>query len=315
MDDPSARITEKLDEIKAYLQPLVDREERAVELQQDVPDAVLFVGLSGVKYSVAPYEVLPGLLTVRPVTNPPGLVHVCRAAKPHPTDYLAVARYSHTVMAEIATGNASSPASANERLLHGMAWHMAALLKLQGHQTLICPGSATVSWDTIAAVADRSIPFRILDEVPRQILVDHLVPITTDQLTWVREHFERAFRLRDASNSRRFGLAFNIAYTWNHTTDPRCAMANVWSGLEALFGIQTDRPATHRLVTRIAAWLNTESERDIRDLYSHRCDAVHGRWMNDDAIIDVTRKSVDLLCRSLIRCIETEERTLPDWGS
>lgn len=119
---------------------------------------------------------------------------------------------------------------------------------------------------------------------------------------------------RDAQRKfHRFGLAFNVAYTWNHTNDPRLAVASIWSGLEALFGIQTDRPVTQRLIERIAAWLAGVSEQDIRDLYNHRCDAVHGRSMEEPEIIDVIRRSADLLRRSLVRCIERDETTLPDW--
>ena len=116
-----------------------------------------------------------------------------------------------------------------------------------------------------------------------------------------------------SSSSRRFGLAFNAAYTWNHTIDSRLAVANIWSALEALFGIQTDRPVTDRLVARIAAWGCGPPKADIRELYDHRCDAVHGRQMQDAEIIDVIRQSANLLRRSLILCIEREQKTLPDW--
>jgi hypothetical protein len=301
--------------IQERLQPLLEAEARARELQSRVPNAALFVGVAGITYDRDPFEFLPDFLSIRPVTNPPGIVHVCGAALPQGSDYLAVARYSHAIRAEITCSNRSLASKDLPKFLHDLAWHTAALIKLQGHHTLVCPGSATISWDTVASITDQSVPFVVLDDVPRQIYVDKSAPVSSAQLDWVREHWDRAIRLRDASESRRFGLAFNIAYTWNHTSDPRLAVANIWSGLDALFGIRTDRPVTQRLVARIASWLGDSRQDDIRELYNHRCDAVHGRWMDEAEIFKVIRQSQSLLRRSLIRAIERGERTRPDWGT
>jgi hypothetical protein len=302
---------QRIREIKNRLQPLLEAEARALELKECVPDAACFVGLAGVKFLGEPHDVVAGLVSLRRITNAPGIVHVCRAADPKRSDYLGVARYSHTIKAEIAVGR--SEAQDNPEFVHNLAWHTAALLKLRGHQTLFCPGSSTVSWDTVASVLDQSTPFLVLDDVPQQIRIGQLTEISHQDLEWVRDNWQRALNLRDASSSRRFGLAFNVSYTWNHTKDIRLAIANIWSGLEALFGIQTDRPVTQRLVERITAWLPGISEDDVRALYNHRCDAVHGRWMRDEELADVIKQSAQLLQQALVRCVEREEKTLPDW--
>lgn len=187
-------------------------------------------------------------------------------------------------------------------------------MKLQGFDSLSCPASSSISWDTVAAIKDQSITFRLLDDVSRWILADGANgEISHQQLLWVATHYEQAFQLRDHSSSRRFGLAFNIAYTWNHTTDGRAALANVWSALEAMFGDKMDSGVTRSLAARIAAWVPGVSAAEVRDLYSSRCDAVHGRWVDAADLYNPLRKSIRLLRASLIACIERAEVPLPDW--
>ena len=96
---------QRLREIEGRLRPLLAAEERAAQLRPHVPDAEVFVGVSGIQYDEEPFEILPGFLAVRSVKNAPGVVHVCRAADPVHSDYLAVARFSHAIAAEITCGS------------------------------------------------------------------------------------------------------------------------------------------------------------------------------------------------------------------
>lgn len=306
----------ELADIEASIHPILASEKRAQELQPLVPHSHLFVGLMGVTYSEAPFELLPGFLTLRQVTNPPGIIHVCRAADLERADYLAIARYSHGVKVELAVGDRKRDGHSEAGFLHDLAWHAAGLLKLRGHHLLSCPASSTVSWDTVAAIENNSVQFRVLDDVPRQIALrtgQHT--ITPGELAWVRDHFNRSLRLREVSTSRRFGLAYNIAYSWNHTQEPRIAIGNLWCGLDALFGVKTDRPVTQKLVERIAAWVPGVSEVQVTDLYNHRCDAIHGRIMQDNQLGIALNDTVSLLFLSLTRCVEEGLPTLPDWDS
>ncbi len=306
----------RIADIKARLQPFLDGERQARELQQRVPNSHLFVGVAGIRYDGDPFDVLPGFHTFRSLINQPDIFHVCRAAADlSQTDYLGVARYAGGMNAELGVGCRDRQGDDEPVFLHSLARHTAALLKLRGHDLLTCPASSTVSWDTVAAIDNHSVHFRVLDDVPRQITLNRRVTsVVGADLEWVRENWNRALLLRDASNSRRFGLAFNIAYTWNHTADARIAIGNLWCGLDALFGVQTDRPATKRLVERLASWLPGTDEQVIYKLYDHRCDAVHGRWMSNEELGSVLQETLSLLRRSLIRCIEGDIKTLPDWN-
>jgi hypothetical protein len=91
------------------------------------------------------------------------------------------------------------------------------------------------------------------------------------------------------------------------------ALANLWIGLEALFGEQTDRPVTQKLAERMSSWLPQYKSSEIKDLYNRRCDVVHGRWLNEDETIKAIHQTEVILRRAIIKCIETGTKPLPDW--
>lgn len=305
--------SQKLAEIRGRLQPLLDAERRAAELEGDVPAAKLFLGVCGIGLGFKQREVFDGLITLRRVTNPPGVVHVARAANLERVDYLGVSRYSFGIAAELAVGNADSSEDDGHFLL-GIAWHTVALIKLRGHVSVFCPAAATSSWDTVASISDNSVTFLLLDDVPRRIGLDHRPSeVSVTDVEWVGKYWDCALDLRGRDVSRRFGLAFNLAYVWNYTSDPRIALTNLWCGLEALFGQRTDRPVTERLVERICSWLPSATESETRGLYDRRCDAVHGRWIDDAGIREAIGGSESLLRQAVIRCVESRSVPLPDW--
>jgi hypothetical protein len=301
-----------LNKIKERLGPLLLAEARANELVQQTPPARLFVAVCGVRVEFDSFEVLDDFLSLQKVTNPPGIVHVTRAADLRYSDYLAVSRYSSAIQEEIAVGN--TELQENDQFLLGIAWHTAALLKLRGYTSLFCPSSSSASWDTISAISDNSIKFQMLDDISKQIsFTPQEASISVKDLEWVKLYWNTALDLRNAEKSRRFGLAFTIMYAWNQTPDPRIAIANIWAGLEALFGQRNERRTTEALARRISAWLPSITENEVRNLYIQRCDAVHGRWLNDAEVGRALKESENLLRQALIKCIETNTRTLPDW--
>ena len=245
---------EDLLSFKLGLTPLLIAEDRARKLLKQVPDALLFVSICGVKVDFDLFELLDGFLSIHKVTNSPGIVHVTRAANLDHVDYLSVGRYSHLTQAEIAVGNIKL--QDDKPFFMDLAYHTAALFKLQGYSLLFCPSSSTVSWDIISAFSDNSVDFQMLDDVPRQIgFKDGSSMISLDNAEWVKKYFTNALEMREFEKSRRFGLAFNIMYLWNQTSDPRIAIFNIWAGLEALFGKRDDKRVTEALAQRISEWL------------------------------------------------------------
>jgi hypothetical protein len=257
-------------------------------------------------------EIVDGFAAVRKVTNPPGLVHVARAANRNQLDYLGISRYSPQIRAEIAVG--IPDICGKTSFLLGVAWHIAAMLKLKSTPTLFCPAAATTSWDIISAFSDNSVNFYMLDDVPKQIAFKfEKAPVSSETVTWTKKHWKTAFELRNSNNSRRFGLAFNNIYTWNHTIDPRIALANIWVGLEALFGKREDKYTADALARRISEWLPSRTDVDVGELYDQRCDAVHGRFLDEEEVWHAIKNSERLLKLAVIKCIETDTKTLPDW--
>ncbi len=128
-------------------------------------------------------------------------------------------------------------------------------------------------------------------------------------------------QIRDFKKSRRFSLAFNIAYTWNYQSDFRMSFASLWVGLETLFGERSDmkrtkndnRSYSQKLSDRIAEWLEMPNSDRIRELYNLRNDALHGRWIDDTEVKPAIIETETILRKSLILAIERDKKTLPDW--
>jgi hypothetical protein len=300
-------------EIKARLKPLLDAEERARKISPIVPKARMFVAMIGSGLEFSSLEILSDFVSIRSVTNPPDPIHIRRAADLQHVDFLMASRYSFGVTAELAIGNPKKKEHSEESFLLGFARHIAALLKIRGHTSLYFPIAATVSWDTISAVKDNSVAFRFLHDICPQIVYDREPPkVTSEDITWIASNWETALNLRNQGTSRRFGLAFDIAYKWNHTRNSRIAFANVWCGLEALFGTRSGNPPVDDLAERIHGWLPSITQSEVRKLYRLRCNAIYGRFVAEDEIGPGLRTSEDILRQALIKCIETNRKTLPD---
>lgn len=297
--------------LRNILESFEKTEAKAVELSKKVPPASIFVAICGAEIESDLFEIFDEFVTLRRVTNPPGIIHIAGAANHNQSDYLGVGRYSPHIQAEITVGNPDIQCETS--FLFGVAWHMAAMLKLKSTPALFCPVAATISWDTISAVSDNSVNFYMLDDFPRQISLGSKTLISLNSIKWTKLYWKTAFELRNSNSSRRFGLAFNNMYTWNQTTDPRIALANIWVGLEALFGKQDDKYTTEALARRISEWLPSRRDIDVVELYGQRCDAVHGRWLDKKEIWYAIKKSESLLSSALIKCIEKDMKPLPDW--
>lgn len=87
-------LRQRVEKALALAKPLEMAEAKAESLREQIPAAQLFVGLKGFTLPEDHYDIIPGLFSIRRLTNPPGIIHVCRAADSKETDYLGVSRYS-----------------------------------------------------------------------------------------------------------------------------------------------------------------------------------------------------------------------------
>jgi len=287
---------------------LLDAEEKAVALSRSIPSGIVYVGISGAHLDSPAYDVLSGLITIRPVVNAPGIIHVARAADLSLADYLGVSRYAGTITAEIAIHDRKGVDLASSLKF---AWNTATLLKLRGKSSLFCPAASSSSWDVVSGIKDNSVRFDMLDDAPRQIsLASNEMTISGSDLEWTRDHWERVLRLRQ---NRRFALALNMSYIWNHTDNLRIAVANLWCVIEALFGNRNDRRVKASIIQRICSWCPEANPSLVGDIYEQRCNAVHGRWL-EDADAYATLVDLEALARTiLVTCVQREAIPLPDW--
>ena len=290
--------------------PFEQQEARSRGLRQTVPDALIYVGLCGVTLESSSVNLVPGLITLRKVVNPPDVIHVTCAANTERSDWLGVGRHARNIAAELCVHDAVDQLQIQGAL--DFAFHAVALLKLHGVGLVHCPVASSASFDLICDIADHSVDFRLLDDV------GGVLPLSAEggvvgskATTWVKKHFATALELRNTASSRRFGLAFNLAYRWNHTRDPRVALTSLWNGLEALFGRQEDEHPAEALCDRVAEWVR-RSPMQVRALYKRRCDAVQGQAITDAVLFRSVESTEAILRAALRRCIERHERTLPD---
>lgn len=214
------------------------------------------------------------------------------------------------------------------------AWLVSALLTLRGFGTHIGLACSTYSWNVIAGHQERTShvfhkqlaeegvdaavhtsrrelpPFSggLLDYHLRLMLdkdVRH-APITQQDASWIEKHFETFNSL--AAESEQFRFALEAAVDWRYSKDPRAAIARIWSGIEAIFGI------TSELVFRISllssALLTPRgAERKqrfdtIKKLYGVRSKAVHGERLSADALSEAMNDSYRLLRDLLLFTVE-----------
>jgi hypothetical protein len=303
----------EIEKIKSQLSWIEKAESEAKRLSAQIPDGQLYIGIVGIDLKFNSCTFINGLATLRKVTNPPGFVFICSAANLNFTEYLGVSRYSSNIQAELVVDCKNIFKTQESEFVLNIAWSILSLLKLRSQSNLLCPIYANKSWDTIASIKDNSVIFGILDDIPKRIAHPSLSKVTKEDIAWVQKNLSDSLALRNREIGKRFSLAYNIFYEWNHTSNPRIALANLWCGLEALYGKQNDRPVTEKLLNRLCEWIGYTDRNYVRLLYKSRCDAVHGRVLSQEELLKMIFDSEKLLKDSLIRCVEVVQQPLQDW--
>lgn len=235
---------ETLRALKA-LEQLENAEDRARDYLASEPNCRAFFGIGGIRAATGTSLDLDELFMAHlaPVPHPPGIVHISIAADPKQTDYLAAAHLAEFISCELSLTPHSELSEEQVQEANGLVpdivWTLVALLKIQGHDSLFCPAFANRSWNVIPAAPKESVRFKSVDRVP--FFVSAPREITPTEFQWAIGSCLRTMELR---HSRRFGLALNTAYTWNHVDGLRACMGNLWVGLEALFGTRDDLKKT-----------------------------------------------------------------------
>lgn len=114
----------------------------------------------------------------------------------------------------------------------------------------------------------------------------------------------------------RFQAAIHCLSTYRWLTLPRSQLALLWSGIEGLFG--ADSELSFRISLYVAKFLHPadsaaakQTFRRVRRLYGHRSKAVHGVKMKDDAT-EIVNESAGLLLSLVIECVARRAVPRPD---
>lgn len=138
--------------------------------------------------------------------------------------------------------------------------------------------------------------------------------LTTSDKEWLERHFGTA---RNLLSNPAFQTAAHSLATFRWHSHPRSQLALIWSGIEALFGI--DSEIVFRVSLYTARFLASDDQAErlqlfskVKQLYKQRSAAVHGAKMKGD-IKTAVKQSSDLLGRLIRRCAEINR--LPDTES
>ncbi|MGA8849724.1 MAG: hypothetical protein WB564_07895 [Dehalococcoidia bacterium] len=213
------------------------------------------------------------------------------------------------------------------------AWLASALIKLKGFNAHLPLACSSYSWNFIAGQQERTkgifeeelkekgvesavnSPERALPPFKGQLLEVHtrlLVPenvktiLTKEDADWINDNYEKFNYL--AAKSEGFRFALSAAVDWQYASDPRMAISQLWSGIEALFGISSE--VVYRISLQVASLLEERGVarqdrfNQVKKLYGARSKAVHGEELSDDKLNKAMLESFDILNKLLLVNIE-----------
>lgn len=129
--------------------------------------------------------------------------------------------------------------------------------------------------------------------------------LTSDDEKWIALHYTKA---HDLLEKDQFLTAVHAMASYKWHSMPRVQLAVLWSGIESLFGANTE--ISFRISLYIANFLagnDVAEAREIflktRKLYSSRSGAVHGGKIKGD-VDSLVSESAELLNRIIRRCAE-----------
>lgn len=265
----------------------------------------LCFALSGLFLEGEGYE-FPSVAVLRKVEQPPGEIELAKALQ-HKGLLSAVARHMRSVTYELAvTFDEDCFSQANM----DMGWWIISSLRTRSLADILVPVVADVSWDIIPAMQADQCRVQLIEDVPRARRFGGEVAVTDTDLSWVKVHLTNWIGLLEHPS---FRLGVDALTTHSQHANLRMSAASLWSGFEALFGINAE--LRFRLALLAAAYLEERGAarlhlfKRIKKLYDYRSKAVHGSPITDGKLEEHIVEVRVLLSRLL--CKMTEQGTVP----
>lgn len=214
------------------------------------------------------------------------------------------------------------------------AWLASTLLVLRGFTNHLCVACSRYTWQKIAGHQQRhsgvfrkqmeedgveAATFKPREDLPvftGQLLDFHLkilsdgktqpAQVTQDDAQWVYSHYDSFNALAAERESFRFAL--EAATDWRYATDARSAVARMWAGIEAVFGVSSELVYRISLLsaslTRPRGLERKKRFDEVKKLYGMRSKIVHGDKLSEDKLYDALAMSYELLRELLLLAIE-----------
>ncbi len=246
-------------------------------------------------------------------------------------EWAMLERFSQKCVCEIETAQDAATKPGYDAL--NRAWLASTLIKLKGCDAHLPVACSSYSWNIIAGHQERTkgifkeeleekgVESAVnsskgalpqfngqLLEVRTKLLSQKIekIILTEEDAGWINDNFEKLNYL--AAKSEGFRFALSAAENWQYASAPRMAIAELWSGIEALFGISSE--LVYRISLHVASILEErgiarrERFNQVRKLYGVRSKAVHGDELSDDKLNKVMVESFEILKQLLLVNIE-----------
>jgi hypothetical protein len=258
-----------------------------------------YFGILGV--ADCPYTEL-SIGRIQRIEEPPGEVELAEALL-NSEIFSHVGRYSKALTYELFI---RSDESYNDKIFD-VAWWLISTLRIKSNSDFLIPVAANCSWSVIPGMPRQTVKIKIIEDMPRARIYSK-IKITQEDIKWVDNNFINfAHLLSDA----RFRTAVDAFTTHHQQTNSRMAVALLWSGLEAIFGIQSE--LRFRLAAQIASLIEQrgikriELHRQVKKLYDFRSKAVHGSSITDEMISEHVTAVRNIFSRILSGFIENRK--------
>jgi hypothetical protein len=286
-----------------------------------------YVLLTGIPAPAAAIRLADGL-TLRPLEESLSIFDLAAAGAAGFRQWAALEPVAPAATCEIETAVDAAVSPGYDTL--NRAWLAVALLVLRGFTRLTAPACSAYSWGHIAGhqagtgdvfkqqlreeglgaaihPSRRALPKfsgGLLDYQLRLISTSKIRhdPLGPEDETWLCTHYETFNRI--AAEDEAFRFALEAAVDWRYGRDHRTALARLWSGIEAIFGISSE--LVYRISSLSASLLEPRGERrkarfkEVRQLYGARSKAVHGDKISEAKLAGAVDGSFQLLADLLL---------------
>lgn len=302
-----------------------------METEPAVADGNWYILLAGLPRFDSSLVLAPGV-ALRPLESPLTVFDLAAAGGVGFRGWAALEQFAPACTAEIESAKDANITPGYDTL--NRAWLTTGLLVLRGFTKLWGVACSGYSWNLIAGHQPRhSEHFRKQAESDgidsavfqpkhslapfRGNLLDYHLSCFIDagcrsdapneaDAQWIKTHFEVFNRL--AADSEPFRFALGAAIDWRFAKEPRSAVARLWGGIEALFGISSE--LVYRISLYSACLLAERGEarkrkfEEVKRLYGLRSKVVHGEKLAEEKISQAMSDSFHLLRDLLLVAVE-----------